>query len=153
MGESRPHTGRANPELIEQYRLRFYERLADQQAQDIDQFERKHEKLNEDVSEALKQLDAHQANLALGRQLGVKARKESAQKRREQVDKAIDDLFDKPDKPGWRWTIDEITDFLSKRFAREYKYKRSTIKQFVKLGVARHRKAEKTRQANQFPVR
>jgi hypothetical protein len=74
--------------------------------------------------------------LAQGRLAGVAARQTNAQHKKEALLKAIADLFDKPDKPGWRWTNKQITDYLKPRFP----YARSTTMRLVNLEVAKLRK-------------
>ena len=87
--------------------------------------------------------------LAEGRLEGVKKRQETAEEQQTRLVKAIADLFDKPDKPGWTWTNDRIAAFLVPTF----NYTSGTILQTVKREAAKHRKARKDRQASQFPKR
>lgn len=87
--------------------------------------------------------------LAGGRRDGVAARQKTAKENREKLEKAIADLFDKPGKPGWRLTNEQIVEFLAPHFS----YKRSTILQIVKREAAKHRKREKFLQASQLQNR
>ena len=50
--------------------------------------------------------------LKSGRSRGTLARQAAAKGKREALVRAIAELFDKPDKPGWRWTNEQITDYL-----------------------------------------
>jgi hypothetical protein len=84
--------------------------------------------------------EKQQINLARGRIKGVEKRREKSAKNQEQLIKAIDDLFDGPEKPGWIWGNKEITTFLIKRVP---DYKESTILSAVKSRAAMHRKARK----------
>ncbi|MGH8580889.1 MAG: hypothetical protein ACREVK_12495 [Gammaproteobacteria bacterium] len=77
-------------------------------------------------------------NLSVGRPMGVAKRKK---KNRANLNEAIADLFDKPDKPGWRFKNEEIVDFLLPRFSEVYK--RSSILNAVKRVAAECRRAEK----------
>jgi hypothetical protein len=88
--------------------------------------------------------------LDYGRRKGAADRKAEAQVRHEDLNKAIDDLFDKPDKRGWRMTNEDIADYLLPTFPN---YKHSTILKAVKPRAAMHRKAEKIRQASKVPNR
>lgn len=114
------------------------------------------EKRSESLSVKLKDIDTFIAadafmafeersiNLGEGRLKGVESRKASAAKRRNTVEKAIDDLFDAPHKPGWRMTNDDITDFLVKRLPF---YTSNSMLQHVKRIAAKWRATEKEHQA------
>jgi len=88
--------------------------------------------------------------LAKGRAKGVIARQEAAKDKQAKLIKAIADMFDKDEKPGWNWTNPEIAKFLKdKNLGYEYK----SILQTVKREAARYRKARKERQASKYPSR
>lgn len=78
--------------------------------------------------------------LAEGRKKGVKERQKNAEDNKANLLKAISALFDNPEKPGWNWTNNEITEFLAKSSTA---YKKNTIRQTVKREAARYRKARK----------
>lgn len=100
----------------------------------------------------LDKLEAHmkqQDNLAAGRIAGVKSRQKSGAEKQGQLIRAIGELFDKPEKPGWRWTNDEIVAFLRGSFH----YAEATILKTVKREAAKCRKAGKLELASKFPSR
>lgn len=88
--------------------------------------------------------------LAKGRSQGVEARKKIAKENKDKLLTAISGLFDTPEKPGWNWTNDAITEFLKNRVPQ---YAESTILQTVKSEAARYRKAKKEEQASKYPNR
>jgi len=83
-------------------------------------------------------------NLSLGPIAAAKKRIEEKNKKLSVLDKAINDLFDSPDKKGWIWTNEEITTFLMQRG--DYGYKESTVLARVKKLAAEHnrKRREKT---------
>ncbi len=89
-------------------------------------------------------------NLAKGRLVGVLARQKKAEKKQTDLINAIKSLFDKPDKPGWGWTNDEIAYFLMKG---NYGYAENSILTVVKREAAKCRKARKEEQASKYPNR
>lgn len=91
--------------------------------------------------DAILAFSKRQQALALGRQLGVLKRQNKGKERRDKLTEAIAHLFDKPDKPGWRQTNEQITDFLVPRFPA---YKRSTISRHVNSVAAKYREAGKS---------
>ncbi len=91
----------------------------------------------------------HKMNFDKVRPKGVLARQKIAEKKQALLNSAIKDLFDKPEKPGWRMTNEKIADFLVPCIH----YKRSVILVAVKREAAKYRKAEKQKQASQFPKR
>lgn len=86
-------------------------------------------------------------NLAKGRKDGVKKRQETAAEKQDRLNKAIEALFDTPEKPGWGWTNPEIVEFLMKS---KYGYAESGILQAVKIEAAKHRKAKKEQLASKY---
>ena len=86
-------------------------------------------------------------NLYKGSPEGVKARQVNAKQNHANLDKAINDLFDTPNKPGWIWTNEIITEYLSKSLK---VYKSSTILMRVKTLAAGHRKAKKEELASKY---
>lgn len=111
-------------------------------------------KLNAEIPEALKRgqlaatlahwdaIQAKQERLITlhikARPAAIKKRQEKAEKNNADLDKAISDLFDRPDSKGWRWTNDDIADFLEPHFVGTYK--RNSIFQRVKLLASKFRK-------------
>lgn len=93
--------------------------------------------------------DQQQAALANGRKKGVEKRKEVAAEKQRALTKAISDLFDVPDKPGWGWGNQEIVSFLKRNF----NYTDGTILAKVKKEVAKYRKARREDQASKLPNR
>lgn len=77
----------------------------------------------------------------IGRKKGRKIRKENTKKNREELDKAIADLFREDDSPGWKWSNSKIADFIHNRFSPVYA--KSTIEQHVKNIAAKYRKKYK----------
>lgn len=84
--------------------------------------------------------EKQQKALENGRRKAVERRSMKAAKNQSDLRRAIDDLFDEPKKPGWRWSNDRITNYLQPMFA----YKRSTILTAVRKRAAYHRKNEKS---------
>lgn len=72
-----------------------------------------------------------------GRQKGVEQRQKTAKENKTNLLKAISDLFDTPEKPGWNWTNNKISAFLKDKFQQ---YTEGTILQTVKREAARWRK-------------
>ena len=89
-------------------------------------------------------------NLYKGSPEGVKARQVNAKQNHANLDKAINDLFDSAEKPGWNWTNERITDYVSPL---QNVYKSSTILKRVKTLAAGHRKARKEELASKYPKR
>lgn len=89
-------------------------------------------------------------NLAMGPKQAAKDRKKKGDRKLADLTKAIGDLFDKPEKPGWGWGNQEIVDFLKKG---NYGYAESTLLRHVKREVAICRKAQKTPLASEIPKR
>ena len=108
---------------------------------------------NKRVMAQLKKLAAaglkQEQTLASGRLAGGKTRQETAKEKQATLTKAIADLFDKPEKPGWGWTNPEIGKFLKGTVG----YADGTIMQAVKLDAAKFRKARKEQQASKLPNR
>jgi len=75
-------------------------------------------------------------NLDLGPIAAAKKRTEKAAPKRATLDKAINDLFDTPEKAGWGMTNDGITAFLMKHGG--YGYKKSVVLMRVKKLAAGH---------------
>jgi hypothetical protein len=134
--------------LVNLYQTQFYEWLADEYIKTAGELSRMPMLNDKKVSEAFKIAKQQNANLATGRPKGVKARQDTAKHNQQNLKKAIDDLFDSPEKRGWRMSNEEITSFLCRLF--DDTYQRGTILQSVKREAARHRKAEKERQASEF---
>ncbi len=93
------------------------------------------------MQDKVKAFKIRDRNLAKGRLDGVKTRKKTAKDKQSRLTKAIGDLFDKPDKPGWGWTNPEIVKFLKKG---NYGYADSSIFTVVKREAAKHRRPEKS---------
>ncbi|GBG15390.1 peptide-binding protein [Novimethylophilus kurashikiensis] len=72
-----------------------------------------------------------------GRMKGTEARQKKAKSNHAVLEKAINDLFSAPDKPGWQWSNGEITQYILKH---HHVYAESTVKQKVKILAAQHRK-------------
>jgi hypothetical protein len=87
--------------------------------------------------------------LAKGRKEAVKKKQEIAAEKQVRLIKAIADLFDKPEKPGWGWSNPDIVEFLKPKFG----YAASSIMQVVKREAAKFRKARKEQQASKFQNR
>ena len=135
--------------IIQRYLPQFYEFLANEFAE-INQDQWEMLKLNRKVVNAA--LNAHnkqKAELDIGRKKGVEKRRATATERQRVLAEAIRQLFDKPEKPGWGWSNDEIVSFLKPKI----NYKESTILAKVKKDAAMYRKARKERQAREFPLR
>jgi hypothetical protein len=77
------------------------------------------------------------ANLRKGPIEAAKKRTEKAAPRQATLDKAINDLFDTPEKPGWGMTNVGITAYLMKQGG--YGYKKSTVRGRVNALAAEHR--------------
>jgi hypothetical protein len=77
---------------------------------------------------------------AKARPAAIEKRREAADRNNATLDKAVSDLFARPESKGWRWTNDDIADFIAKNLPI---YKRSTILQRVKTLAAKHRKEGK----------
>jgi len=78
------------------------------------------------------------ANLRKGPPAASEKRSREAKKKRSTLDDAINALFDKPDKPGWNMTNEEITDFLCNKA--NWGYERSGVLGRVKTLATMHRK-------------
>lgn len=76
-------------------------------------------------------------NLRKGPIVAANRRTEEKNKKQPILDKAINDLFDKPDKPGWGMTNDGITTYLMKQGG--YGYAKSVVLARVKKLAAGHR--------------
>ena len=85
------------------------------------------------------------AALARGRALGAQKKRDRAKENRASLDKAISDLFTGPEKKGFQWSNQQITDFLACRFRSGYS--RGTILKAVKRIAPQHRKAARQNQA------
>lgn len=83
-------------------------------------------------------------NLDLGPIAAAKKRTKEAALRRATLDKAINDLFDTPEKPGWGMTNDGITAYLMKQGG--YGYEKTTVHERVKT-LARDHRAERRKTA------
>lgn len=77
------------------------------------------------------------SNLKKGPIEAAKKRTEEAALRRATLDKAINALFDKPEKPGWGMTNPQITDYLMERGG--YGYTIKTVRGKVNKLAAEHR--------------
>lgn len=75
-------------------------------------------------------------NLSLGPIAAAKNRTEKAAPKRATLDKAINDLFDTPEKPGWGMTNVQITTFLMQQGG--YGYKKSVVLARVNTLAAEH---------------
>lgn len=84
------------------------------------------------------------ANLRKGPIEAAKKRTEKAAPKRATLDKAINDLFDTPEKPGWGMTNDGITAYLMKQGG--YGYKKTTVHERVKT-LARDHHVERRKKA------
>lgn len=81
-------------------------------------------------------------SLASGRTLGTAKRQETAKENNAKLDKAIRDLFSKPESPGWVWTNEKISEYLSQP-KWGLGYKGGTILNRVKKIAAEERKKRK----------
>lgn len=79
-------------------------------------------------------------NLAKGPEAAAAKRKADAKKKKAALLKAIEGMFDKPEKPGWNMTSPEIVNFLLKS-GNPYGYAESVILVTVKKEAAKYRKA------------
>ena len=77
------------------------------------------------------------SNLKKGPVAAARKRIEKAAPKQATLDKAINDLFDKPEKPGWGMTNPQITDYLMKRGG--YGYTIKTVRVKVNKLAAEHR--------------
>lgn len=84
------------------------------------------------------------SNLKKGPIEAAKKRTEKAAPKRATLDKAINDLFDKPEKPGWGMTNPQITAYLMKQGG--YGYEKTTVHERVKT-LARDHRAERRKTA------
>ncbi|MBI5922030.1 MAG: hypothetical protein HY847_10355 [Betaproteobacteria bacterium] len=87
-------------------------------------------------------------NLAKGPRKAAENRTSEANDRNKLLERAINELFDKPDKPGWVWTNTEITSYLCCQST--IKSGKSAIAARVKTKAAEFRKRRKELLANQY---
>jgi len=92
-------------------------------------------------------LEKQTSALARGRAKAVDKRKAMAAERKDRLTRAIADLFDKPEKPGWIWSNPEIVTFLKTKggFGRFY-----AVEAAVKKEAAKHRKDKKEELARKY---
>lgn len=81
------------------------------------------------------------------RPAAIKKRQEKGEKNNADLDKAISDLFARSDSKGWRWTNDDIADFLEPHFYGTYK--RTSILQRVKFLASKFRKEARKKPIDQ----
>ena len=77
------------------------------------------------------------ASLRTGPIVAAEKRTEKAAPKRATLDKAINDLFDTPEKPGWGMTNVQITAYLMKQGG--YGYEKNTVQGRVNTLAAEHR--------------
>ncbi len=110
-----------------------------------------HQVLETGINEGMNIASLRQAmNLDKGRAKGVLARQKKAEKKKSDLINAIKALFDKPEKPGWGWTNDEIVVFLMRS---DYSYAASSVLSVVKREAAKYSKTRKEEQASKYPNR